>query len=121
MNVHEKPVSISVRSEIVLRPNQVTSIEPGYYENGEFGIRIENLAIVKEVETKFVKGKKFYGFEHITLVPFCRALIDVDLLTADEREWLNSYYGEVIAKVRPRLEGDDVALAWFDSETQMFK
>merc|ERR1711964_271440 len=70
-------------------PGNVISNEPGYYEDGSFGIRIENIVMVKEAETKHKFGDKPYlGFEHVTMVPYCRKLIDESLLTRREKHWL---------------------------------
>ncbi|KAK0911250.1 hypothetical protein LTR02_003466 [Friedmanniomyces endolithicus] len=111
LNVHEGPIGIGTRiqySEVPLSVGNVISNEPGYYEDGKFGIRIENIVMVKEVETKYKFGEKPYlGFEHVTMVPMCRKLIDVGMLTGVEREWLNAYHREVLEKTKRFYEEDE--------------
>lgn len=122
LNVHEGPIGIGTRvqyAEVALSEGNVLSIEPGYYEDGSFGIRLENLVTVKEVQTKHSFGDKPYlGFERVTMVPFCRKLLDLDLLTDPERTWLNQYHAEVFAKTKDSLEDDTIAFAWLERETQ---
>lgn len=94
------------------------SNEPGYYEDGKYGIRIENIVVVKEIKTKHKFGDKpFLGFEHVTMVPYCRNLIDTKLLTSEEKEWLNAYNAKVVDKTQGYFEGDNVTLAWLKRET----
>lgn len=96
----------------------VTSIEPGYYEDSHFGIRIENIAIVKELTTPFQFGERpFLGFEHVTMTPYCRNLIDVNLLTEGEKEWINGHHKEIFEKTKDLLKDDELALAWLRRET----
>lgn len=120
LNVHEGPIGIGTRvqySEVPLSIGNVISDEPGYYEDGNFGIRIENIIMVKEVQTKHKFGDKPYlGFEHVTMVPMCRKLIDVSLLTERERDWLNDYHREVLEKTKEFFEGDhDRGSGWSGS------
>lgn len=98
------------------------SNEPGFYEDGSFGIRIENIIVVKEVQTKHSFGDKpFLGFEHVTMVPYCQNLIDPSLLTEAEKEWLNTYNAEILDKTRGFFEGDALTMAWLTRETQPIK
>ncbi|KAI0117606.1 aminopeptidase-like protein [Hypoxylon sp. NC0597] len=124
LNVHEGPVGIGTRvqySEVSLSPGNVISDEPGYYEDGSFGIRIENIVMVKEVKTKYKFGDKPYlGFEHVTMVPYCRKLIDTTQLTDDEVTWLNEYNEDIWNKTKGYFEGDEVTTAWLKRETQSF-
>jgi Xaa-Pro aminopeptidase len=77
--------------------------------------------MVKEVETTHKFGDKpFLGFEHVTMVPMCRKLIDVSLLTGDERKWLNDYHEEVFEKTKSFFEHDDRSLKWLKRETQPY-
>ncbi|KAI1322817.1 aminopeptidase-like protein [Xylariaceae sp. FL0255] len=121
LNVHEGPIGIGTRvqfSEVALSPGNVISNEPGFYEDGSFGIRIENIVMVKEVETKYKFGDKPYlGFEHVTMVPYCRKLIDPELLTAEEKKWLNDYNAKVFEKTKGYFENDELALNWLKRET----
>lgn len=122
MNVHEGPIGIGTRvqyTEVPLAPGNVLSNEPGYYEDGTFGIRIENIMIVKEVRTEHCFGDKpFLGFEHVTMVPYCQKLIDVSLLNKDEKAWLNSSNVEILEKTRAFFEKDELTMAWLERETQ---
>ena len=100
----------------------VLSNEPGYYLDGHWGIRTENLVIVQPhkrpdgYEPPTSNG--FLCFEHITMCPIQTRLIDVDLLTPDERAWVNAYHDEVRTKLTPRLQNDERALRWLESECQ---
>jgi len=86
-----------------LSPGMIVSIEPGYYRPDEYGIRIENLALVV---TRAVAGSEhqMLGFESLTLAPIERSLIELALLTNEEIRWIDSYHGEVAAKIGPQLE-----------------
>jgi Xaa-Pro aminopeptidase len=75
--------------------------------------------MVKEIDTKFRFGDKpFLGFEHVTMVPMCRKLIDSSLLTKQEKNFLNDYHVEVKKKTESYFEGDERTLAWLERETQ---
>jgi Xaa-Pro aminopeptidase len=120
LNVHEGPIGIGTRvqySEVPLAVGNVISNEPGYYEDGNYGIRIENVIMVKEAETKYKFGEKAYlGFEHVTMVPMCRKLIDVDLLSGGEKEWLNKYHKEVLEKTGHFFKEDERTRKWLERE-----
>ncbi|KAF2094013.1 putative Xaa-pro aminopeptidase P [Rhizodiscina lignyota] len=129
LNVHEGPIGIGTRlqySEVSLAPGNVISNEPGYYEDGNFGIRIENIVVVREVKTAHTFGDKpFLGFDHVTMVPMCRKLIDAKMLTDVEIKYLNDYHQEVLEKTKGYFEGKDgesdkVALDWLKRETQPY-
>lgn len=99
----------------------VISNEPGYYEDGSFGIRIENIIMVNEAKTKHTFGEKPYlGFEHVTMVPYCRNLIDESLLTRKEKRWLNEYHADIVAKTKGYFEPGSVTMKWLERETQQF-
>ena len=121
MNVHEGPIGIGTRvqyAEVALAPGNVLSNEPGYYQDGHYGIRIENVVMVREVQTKYTFGDKpFLGFEHVTMVPYCRNLIDVRMLTDSEKAWLNSYNQEVLEKTGEYFKDDALTMAWLKRET----
>ncbi len=115
LSVHEGPQNISKRPVAQpLLPGMICSNEPGFYKTGEYGIRIENLVVVTEL--KDLGGeRKMMGFETLTLAPIDLNLVDPDLLTAEEREWLNLYH----ARVRDSLSHlvDEDTRAWLDRAT----
>ena len=93
LNVHEGPQAISKGNNIKLREGMIVSNEPGYYENGKFGIRIENLITVKKI-------KKIYKFDNLTLVPLDKTLIEKKLLNKNEINWLNNYHTKVFNSLK---------------------
>lgn len=107
LNVHEGPHLISFRPSarnVPLQASMTVTDEPGYYEDGSFGIRLENVLIVKEANTKFNFGEKGYlAFEHITWVPYQKKLIDTTLLTPAEIEWVNTYHSDCRKILVPHL------------------
>ena len=119
LNVHEGPQGISFREspyKVPLQPGMTVTNEPGYYEDGNFGIRIENVLIVKKATTDIsFGGKEYYGFEHVTLVPIQTKLIDTSLLSKFEIDWINNYHQECLQKISPLLKGS--ALEWLRRET----
>eukprot|EP00934_Nitzschia_sp_Nitz4_P001453 Nitzschia sp. Nitz4//scaffold31_size150131//132990//135339//NITZ4_002853-RA/size150131-augustus-gene-0.9-mRNA-1//1//CDS//3329547734//1453//frame0 len=125
LNVHEGPFGISPRFTNLegLKSGMVVSNEPGYYEDGNFGIRIENLLEMKYVrEEHDVAGgnsddgvssdKKYLKFSKLTMIPIQKNLINVDLMSDSELDWLDSYHQEVLSKVGPLLEPNSPALLW---------
>jgi Xaa-Pro aminopeptidase len=124
LNVHEWPPRISCqerakdRAMQPLEPGFVTSNEPGYYENGAFGIRIENLMFVKEVKTaNNFDGMQFYGFEQLTMCPIQKSLLEPSLMEKREIDWLNAYHKQVWDNVSPLVQQNDSALAWLQRAT----
>ncbi|KAF9405245.1 hypothetical protein BGZ94_003674, partial [Podila epigama] len=99
LNVHEGPQGCGARpsfNEVPLKPGMTLTNEPGYYEPGQFGIRIENVLLLKEVETRHrFEGRKFFGFEHITFVPIQVKMVDTTLLSPFEVDWINKYHTEL--------------------------
>lgn len=95
LNVHEGPMAISpTRANAIGHPLEVGNIisnEPGYYKEGEFGVRIESLLIVQPLPDPSNSAKAFLEFQTITLVPFCHALIEPSMLTTEEVKWINDY------------------------------
>jgi Xaa-Pro aminopeptidase len=105
LSVHEGPARISKASHVELLPGMILSNEPGYYKEGEYGIRIENLLLVtKPTETKG-GDRKMLGFETLTLCPIERKLIESKLLTREELEWLDVYHARVWRELRPLVDG----------------
>ena len=96
----------------------ILSNEPGYYKEGEYGIRIESLVIVKSLEIPKAE-KKMLGFETITFAPIDQALIELSLLTDSEIKWLNDYHQEVYEKLSPLLEVE--VQKWLNDVTQPLK
>jgi Xaa-Pro aminopeptidase len=105
LGVHEGPQRISkAPNHVALRPGMIVSNEPGYYKTGGFGIRIENLQVVTAAKPIPGGDRPMLGFETLTLAPIDRRLIAVEMLTPDERAWLNAYHAQVAAKIAPLVE-----------------
>lgn len=122
LNVHEGPMGIGTRvqySEVPISPGHVLSNEPGYYEDGNFGVRIENIIIAKEVDTPQKFGDKpWLGFEAVTMTPICQKLMDKSLLTDAEKKWINEYHAKVWEKTSGYFENDEWTRNWLKRETQ---
>ena len=120
LGVHEGPQRIAkpgggqAGTAQELFAGMILSNEPGYYKQGHFGIRIENLVLVEERQIEGQEGR-YLGFETLTFVPLDRKLIEKALLTADEIAWVDAYHAKVRALLSPQLEGED--LAWLERET----
>ena len=143
LNVHEGPHSISPRwaNKEVLKSGMVVSNEPGFYDDGNFGIRIENLLEIVKVKSndgddegetaadddevkangdgeppakkqKKAEGKKFLTSAKLTMIPIQKNLINLDIMTDAELDWLDEYHEEVLAKVGPLLEEGSPAMKW---------
>jgi Xaa-Pro aminopeptidase len=106
LSVHEGPHNISKRpSDVALRPGMVVSNEPGYYKPGAFGIRIENLVAVVELSPQPEGAERpTLGFETLTLVPYERRLIDVGLLSPEERSFVDDYHARVREVISPLVD-----------------
>ena len=106
LNVHEGPQSISKAlpdAHMAMEPGMITSIEPGLYRPGRWGVRIENLVLnVPAASTEF---GEFLAFETLTLCPIDTRCIDRSLLRADEIDWLNGYHALVRERLEPLVEG----------------
>jgi Xaa-Pro aminopeptidase len=97
-----------------LHAGMILSNEPGYYKQGAYGIRIENLVLVEERQMTGMEGR-WLGFETLTFAPLDRRLIEKSVLTAEEVAWVDAYHAKVRAVLSPRLKGDD--WAWVERET----
>jgi Xaa-Pro aminopeptidase len=114
LGVHEGPQRIATPSsgqsggDEPLQAGMIVSNEPGYYKTGEYGIRIENLVLV---EPRAADGaeKPLLGFKTLTLAPIDRAVIDVAMLSTDEKAWLNGYHARVLAEIGPLVPADVAA------------
>jgi Xaa-Pro aminopeptidase len=115
LSVHEGPHSISRNGMAALHPGMIVSIEPGLYVEGQYGIRLENLAVITQPQPIASGRIHMMGFDPLTLAPFDRQLILVDDLTADEREWLNAYHARVMFEIGPHLSFSDQA--WLEAAT----
>ncbi|MBF9034520.1 M24 family metallopeptidase [Rhodobacterales bacterium HKCCE2091] len=107
LSVHEGPQRISRVSGVPLEPGMILSNEPGYYREGAFGIRIENLVAVNGAPAipGADEGREFLSFETLTFAPIDRRLVDTALLDHGERAWIDGYHAEVAARIGPHLDG----------------
>jgi Xaa-Pro aminopeptidase len=119
LSVHEGPQRISfvgssqTGGDEPLKAGMILSNEPGYYKAGEYGIRIENLVLVVPIQVEGAE-KEMLGFETLTFAPIERSLIVADMLSPQEREWLDAYHAQVLAVIGPQLDGD--AKAWLEDQ-----
>ncbi|MGJ8604998.1 MAG: aminopeptidase P family protein [Marivita sp.] len=107
LSVHEGPQRLARTGTVPFLPGMILSNEPGFYKEGAFGIRIENLVVVQEAPA--LPGQTvpdMLCFETLTYAPIDTDLIDIDLLTRAERDWLNSYHTDVLARIGPLVDGD---------------
>jgi len=120
LNVHEGPQSISQstmpEAHTAMQPGMITSVEPGIYRPGRWGIRIENLVLnVPAVPAGESEFGQFLRFETLTLCPIDTRCVERSLLRDDEAAWLNDYHATVRARLSPHLSGD--TLAWLEQRT----
>ncbi len=113
LSVHEGPISISRMGNAAFEPGMIVSNEPGYYREGHYGIRIENLVLVKPAAVPPDGERPMLRFETLTRAPIDRRLIEPDLLSADERRWLDEYHARVVEDVGPKL--DKRTRAWLEA------
>lgn len=117
LSVHEGPQSLSRRSTLAFEAGMILSNEPGFYREGHFGIRTENLLIVVPApEQPDAVLNNLLEFETLTYVPIDRRMILPDMLNSDEVDWLNSYHQTCRDKIHPRLEGAEQV--WLHNATQ---
>lgn len=115
LSVHEGPQRIARTGSETLLPGMILSNEPGYYREGAYGIRLENLIVVEPASAIPGGDIAMHGFETLTLAPFDRRMVRTDLMTADEIDWLDRYHARVLAEIGPMLDGP--ALAWLERAT----
>ena len=114
LNVHEGPQSVSPRwTDEALKPGMLITNEPGMYRNGKHGIRIENIMVVEEDVTS--DFGEFYRLRDLTLAPIDTRPLVMDMLNAEEIQWLNDYHAKVLKELSAELEGDD--LEWLKKAT----
>lgn len=111
LSVHERGAGISPRSEESLKAGMLVSNEPGYYKEGEYGIRIENLVLVQKAAEAGM-----LGFETVSLAPIDRRLIVKELLHPEEITWLNSYHQRVRDALSPHLDAEEKR--WLEDQTR---
>ncbi|MDB5961409.1 MAG: Xaa-Pro aminopeptidase [Massilia sp.] len=121
LNVHEGPQSISPTTmpepHTAMEPGMITSVEPGIYRPGKWGIRIENLVLnVDAGDGAGGEFGEFLRFETLTLCPIDSRCLDLALLREDELDWLNAYHAEVRRRLSPHVAG--AALAWLELRTR---
>ncbi|MET3664500.1 aminopeptidase P family protein [Caulobacter sp. 1776] len=113
LGVHEGPQRISKAPNVIaLQPGMIVSNEPGYYKDGEYGIRIENLEVVMPAEDIPGGDRPMHRFEALTLAPIDRRLIDKALLTAEETAQVDAYHARVLREIGPRVEPE--VRAWME-------
>ncbi|WVQ76425.1 hypothetical protein IAR50_006092 [Cryptococcus sp. DSM 104548] len=122
LNVHEGPQGIGQRiayNEVPLKEGMVISNEPGFYKEGEWGVRIEGVDVVERRRAGGGAGERgWLSLERITMCPIQTKLVNSKLLSPDEKDWLNAYHSEVYAKISPLCKevGDERALDWLERE-----
>jgi Xaa-Pro aminopeptidase len=115
LSVQEGPQRIAKTGTAKLLPGMIISNEPGFYKEGAYGIRLENLIVVTPAEDIPGGEIAMHGFETLTLVPFDRRLIDTALLTEAERSWLDCYHARVLTEIGSMVDGE--TLAWLERAT----
>ena len=106
LNVHEGPQSLSLKSLAPLKAGMITSIEPGYYKENAYGIRIENLYLLEETS---INNTPMLKFTPLTMVPFDRRLINKALLSPAEIDWVNAYHQKVLTALSGFLPAEENA------------
>jgi len=117
LNVHEGPQNFSQSKESTtpLEPGMVVTIEPGIYKEGQHGIRIENMVVVEnDIETD---AGTFYCLAAMTLCPIDTAPLQIDLMTAAEIDWLNTYHQTVRECLTPHLDPEEAN--WLETKTRL--
>ena len=117
LNVHEGPQVIAYQAaaapQTAMQAGMITSIEPGTYRPGRWGVRIENLVLNRDAGSS--EFGEFLEFETLTLCPIDTRCLEPSLLTQDEKDWFNAYHAEVQRRLSPLLDGD--ALQWLNTRT----
>jgi Xaa-Pro aminopeptidase len=116
LSVHEGPARIAKLGTVALKRGMILSNEPGYYKPGAYGIRIENLVLVTEAASVAGAEKPLNAFETLTLAPIDRRLVLRELLTDEERLWLDAYHAGVVETLGPSL--DNLTRAWLMDATR---
>ena len=120
LSVHEGPQRIAKQwNGHALKPGMVLSNEPGFYKDGCYGIRCENLVVVREHQANTDDGPPMMAFEALTLAPFDLRLLEPSLLTPAEAAWIESYHDKVFRELSPRLEEQDAV--WLRQATRTLR
>ena len=117
LGVHEGPQRIAkAPNAVALEPGMILSNEPGFYKEGGFGIRIENLQVVTPAEMIEGGERPMLAFESLTMAPIHRGLVDLTMMTPAEIAWLDSYHADVRARILPLVEGETAE--WLRAATE---
>jgi Xaa-Pro aminopeptidase len=117
LSVHEGPQRIGKQfNGHALRAGMVISNEPGFYKDDAYGIRCENLVVVKEAQLSHEDGPPMFQFEALTVVPFDTRLVDAGMLNKEETAWINDYHARVRDALQPHLGEQD--RAWLEQTTR---
>jgi len=116
LSVHEGPARISKLGNTPLKRGMILSNEPGYYKTGSYGIRIENLILVREAPQPAGAEKPLNSFETLTLAPIDRRAIDLGLLSEAERAWVDAYHARVLREIGPLVDAG--TRAWLAAATK---
>ena len=117
LSVHEGPQRIAKQHNgHALKPGMVVSNEPGYYKDGCYGIRCENLVVVREHVADTDDGPPMMTFEALTMAPFDLRLLEPSLLTPPEADWIDNYHEQVFRELSPRLQEQDAR--WLQQATR---
>ena len=115
LSVHEGPQRIAKgQNTTALMPGMIVSNEPGYYKEGAYGIRIENLQVVTPASEVAGGERPMLGFETLTLAPLARRLIVTAMLSPTDRAWVDAYHARVLAEIGPQLE-DNTVKTWLEA------
>jgi len=111
--VHETPPWIG-RRKCIFKVGQVVSNEPGYYEEGAFGIRIENDLLVEK------KKEGFLGFLNLSVIPYCKKLLNLDLLSKRDINFINAFHQRCVKEVEPILKEKkwELGLKWLHAQAE---
>jgi Xaa-Pro aminopeptidase len=113
LSVHEGPARISKAGHVPLAPGMILSNEPGFYLKGKYGIRIENLLLVKPAAKPKGGDRPMLSFETLTYAPIDQRLIDETLMTRSEIQWLDHYHAEVVRKLQSKVS--ETTRSWLET------
>ena len=117
LSVHEGPQRLSRTSKVPFEKGMIISNEPGFYKEGHFGIRIETLlAVTQAPKLENSTVDEMFIFETLNFVPIDKNLIDISLMTNEEKDWLNEYHLKCRKKIRENLEENEKI--WLDHATK---